>query len=167
MESDVSNVFEPEFDADQDREGFRWRRAKVAAAAGAERLGASLYELPPGQAPFPLHYHLGNEELLIVLRGEPSLRTGEDERELAEGEVVAFPVGERGAHQVVNRTEEPVRILIVSEMNAPDVVIRPEAGNLSAAGRPPGGAGEGIHKVFRIDDEVSIWEGVDPPPPRR
>ena len=55
-----------------------------------------------------------------MIAGTPSLRTPKGERELAEGEVVAFPVGEEGAHQVVNRTDGPVRILIVSEMNAPD-----------------------------------------------
>jgi len=159
------NAFEPDWTAEMDREGFRSRRAKVGADAGAERLGASVYELPPGQAPFPLHYHLGNEELLIVLRGTPSLRSLDGERRLAEGEVVAFPVGERGAHQVVNGSDEPVRILLVSEMNSPDVVVRPEAGNVSAFGRPPGSSREGIHKVFREADEVSLWEGVERPPP--
>ena len=38
-----------------------------------------------------------------MLGGEPALRTAEGERALAEGEVVAFPVGEAGAHQVINR----------------------------------------------------------------
>lgn len=159
------NAFEPEWSSQTDREGFRSRRAQVGAQAGAQRLGASVYELEPGQAPFPLHYHLGNEELLVVLRGEPSLRTTEGERRLAEGEVVAFPVGPAGEHQVVNRGDEPVRILLLSEMNAPEVVIRPEAGNLSAFGRPPGGTGEGIHKVFLERDETDLWDGVEPPPP--
>ena len=51
------------------------RRAMLGRQAGSERLGVSLFELAPEQAPFPLHYHLGNEELLIVLRGTPMLRT--------------------------------------------------------------------------------------------
>jgi uncharacterized cupin superfamily protein len=162
----VPNVFDPEFDEDSDQEGFSWRRAGLARAAGGERLGASLYELAPGQAAFPLHYHLGNEELLIVIAGAPSLRTPEGERVLAEGEVVAFPRGERGAHQVVNRGESPTRILLVSEMNAPEVVVRPESGKLSAFGRPPGGRGEGMHAVFFEQDSVPFWEGESPPPDR-
>jgi uncharacterized cupin superfamily protein len=159
----MPNLFDPEFTERGERPGFEYRRAKLGQAAGSERLGASLYELDPGSAPFPLHYHLGNEELLIVVSGQPSLRTGEGERELELGEVVAFPVGERGAHQVVNRSPEPARVLIVSEMNAPDVVIRPQSGKLSAFGRPPGGAGEGIHEVFFLSDAAGFWDGEQPP----
>ena len=102
----MANVFDPDFDSERDRPGFTSRRAMLGRQAGSERLGVSLFELAPEQAPFPLHYHLGNEELLIVLRGTPTLRTLEGERELAEGEVVAFPLGERGAHQIVNRTDQ-------------------------------------------------------------
>ena len=159
----MTNLFDPEFTEHGERPGFEYRRAKLGQAAGSERLGASLYELEPGSAPFPLHYHLGNEELLIVISGRPSLRTDEGERELEPGEVVAFPVGERGAHQVVNRSREPVRVLIVSEMNAPDVVLRPESGKLSAFGRPPGGSGEGIHEVFFLRDAAGFWDGEEPP----
>jgi uncharacterized cupin superfamily protein len=161
----MANVFDPDFDTERDRPGFTSRRAMLGRQAGSERLGVSLFELAPQQAPFPLHYHLGNEELLIVLRGTPTLRTLDGERELAEGEVVAFPIGERGAHQIVNRSDEAVRILIVSEMVAPDIVVRPESGKLSAFGRPPGGAGDGMHKVFFERDEVEFWEGEQPPPP--
>jgi uncharacterized cupin superfamily protein len=158
------NLFDPEFDATSDRPGFSWRRAKLADQAGSERLGASLYELEPGSAPFPLHYHHSNEELLVVVAGRPSLRTPDSERELEPGEVVAFPVGERGAHQVVNRSSEPVRVLIVSEMNAPDVVVRPESGKLSAFTRPPGASGAWGHDVFFQRDAAEFWDGEDPPP---
>jgi uncharacterized cupin superfamily protein len=161
----MANVFEPEFDESSDREGFAWKRAGLGRQAGAERLGASLFELGPGQAAFPLHYHLGNEELLIVVAGTPTLRTTDGERQLAEGEVISFPRGERGAHQVVNRTEGPVRILMVSEMVAPEIVVRPESGKLSAFGRPPGGRGEGMHKIFFDRDSVPFWDGEEPPGP--
>ena len=62
----MANLFEPEFDESSDRPGFQWRRARLAREAGGEHLGASLFELPPGQALYPMHYHLGNEELLHV-----------------------------------------------------------------------------------------------------
>jgi uncharacterized cupin superfamily protein len=160
----VANVFEPEFEPGSDRAGFRGRRARIGRQAGSERLGASLFELEPGCAAFPLHYHLGNEELLIVLAGRPSLRTPAGERVLEPGAAVAFPVGEPGAHQVVNRTGDPARILIVSEMNAPDVVVRPESNKISAFGRPPGTVGEGFHDVYFRADAVELWDGEDPPP---
>jgi uncharacterized cupin superfamily protein len=163
----MANLFDPEFESQTERSGFSYRRARLGQQAGCEHLGASLYELAPGSAAFPLHYHLGNEELLISIEGRASVRTPDGERELERGEVVAFPRGERGAHQVVNRTEEPVRVLILSEMNAPDVVVRPESGKLSAFGRPPGSEGEGMHEVFFLGAAAEFWAGEEPPPDPR
>jgi uncharacterized cupin superfamily protein len=160
----MANLFDPDFEDSSERPGFSWQRAALGHQAGGERLGASLFALPSGQAAFPLHYHLGNEELLVVIAGTPSLRTLDGERELATGDVVSFPRGEEGAHQIVNRAEDEARILLISEMNAPEVVVRPESGKLSAFGRPPGGRGEGMHKVFHQSDEVPLWEGEEPPP---
>src|SRR5215208_2639567 len=68
----MPNVFEPDWDAERDDPPFRWRRARLGRQAGARDLGASLFELPPGSATFPLHAHYANEELLIVLDGRPS-----------------------------------------------------------------------------------------------
>ena len=132
------NLFEPDWESAQEQEGFRTRRASLGHQAGADRLGASLFEIEPGSAAFPLHYHLGNEEMLIVVAGKPALRDSDGERQLAEGDVVAFRVGEEGAHQVINRSQEPVRILMLSERVSPDIVVRPESGKISAFGRPPG-----------------------------
>ncbi len=161
----MPNLFDPEFGPPTEQPGFAGRRAKLGEQAGSRDLGASLFELEPGSAVFPLHFHLGNEELLIVLTGTPSLRTiDHEERELEQGEVVAFRTGEEGAHQVVNRTAEPVRILLVSEMNSPDVVVRPESGKLSAFGRPPGSSRAGMHDVYFRTDAVDLWDGEEPPP---
>jgi len=75
----VTSFLEPEFETANEREGFRGRRAKLGRQAGCEHLGMSLFELEPGSAQFPVHYHLGNEELLIVLTGEVALRTPDGE----------------------------------------------------------------------------------------
>lgn len=161
----MPNVFEPEFEPDAEQEaGFFLRRARVGREAGAERLGASLFELPPGTAPFPYHAHYGNEEMLIVLGGRPSLRTPEGWRELDEGEMVAFPRGERGAHQVANFSEAAARVLIVSEMNGPDVLRYPDSDKVAAREGAPGGK-PGFWRNFRSEDAVDYWEGERPPAP--
>ena len=118
----MANVFTPDWDAERDEPPFRWRRAKLGQQAGAQELGASLFEVPPGGATFPLHAHYANEELLIVLSGRPTL-TGldGDSRELEAGDVVACPAGRAGAHRLDNETGESVRILIVSTMKAPEI----------------------------------------------
>ncbi len=159
----MPNLFEPDFDAEQDRPGFRWRRARLSAQAGGERLGASLFQLDPGQASFPLHYHLANEELLFVLRGRPTLRTSAGERELEEGEVVAFPRGEGGAHQLINRRDEPVRFAIVSEMVGPDLVVYPDSGKVGARERPPGSLDRGLALSFFERDAVDYFECEERP----
>jgi uncharacterized cupin superfamily protein len=117
----MANVFEPEWDAERDAAPFRWKRARLGRQSGARDLGASLFEVPPGAATFPLHAHFANEELLVVLSGRPTLRTRDSERELEPGEVVAFPAGLDGAHRLDNLSDEPVRLLIVSTMRAPEI----------------------------------------------
>lgn len=159
----AANVLEPQFDAEQDRAGFSWRRARVGRQAGAEHLGASLFELPPGQAAFPLHYHRANEELLIVIAGRPTLRTTSAQRELEPGEVVAFPRGEEGTHQIVNRSDQPVRFLIVSEMNAPEIVVYPDSGKIFARDTPPGGDPVKDGGSFFTRDAVDYFEGEPQP----
>ena len=134
----MANLFDPDWDAERDQDGFRWRRAFLGRQAGARQLGASLFAIPPGGATFPLHAHLHNEELLLVLAGRPTLLTGGAERELAEGEVVAFPAGRDGAHRVENRTDGEVRLVLVSTMLAPEVNLMLEDGTAWVRDYVPG-----------------------------
>jgi uncharacterized cupin superfamily protein len=107
------------------------RAARLGRDAGAKRLGATLYELEAGAFASPLHFHHGAEEILFVIAGEPTLRTGagaEDERTLAPGEAVRFPPGREGTHQILNRGEQPVRVLVCSTNDLPEVAEQVETG---------------------------------------
>ena len=155
----MPNIYRPDIDEHGERDGFRWRGESVGLKAGGERLGASLYEVPPGQSTFPFHYHLANEELLVVLQGQPHLRGPDGWRQLEEGEVVAFPVGERGAHQLVNRTTDEVRFLMISEMRGPDVGVYPDSGKVGVREHAPGSGREGVRLTFRAEDARDYWDG--------
>jgi uncharacterized cupin superfamily protein len=157
----VPNINEPLFDERREHQGFRALRARLSRQAGAERLGLSLWELPPGEAAYPYHYHLTEEELLLVLDGRASLRTPGGWRELYEGELVSFPRGERGGHQVVNRTAETVRFLAFSTSGEPDVVMYPDSGKLGAFERRPDGGG--MRALFRVNETVDYYDGERPP----
>jgi uncharacterized cupin superfamily protein len=157
----VPNIYRPEYDESRDHPGFRCQRARVGRQAGCERLGLSLFEVPPGEAAYPYHYHLTEEEILLVLAGRLSLRTPDGWRELEEGEVAAFPRGEAGAHQVVNRSEEPVRFLAFSTSGEPDILVQPDSGKLGAYERRP--SGEGLRAWFRTSDAVDYYDGEHPP----
>jgi uncharacterized cupin superfamily protein len=102
--------------------------APVGDQAGATELAANVYELDPGAVGSPLHLHHANEELLLVLAGTLTLRNPDGTQLLEAGAVVAFPRGKPGAHSLVNRSDAPVRYLIVSTTNRPDVVEYPDTG---------------------------------------
>ena len=102
--------------------------APIGAQAGARELGASVYELEPGVVGSPMHLHEANEELLFVLSGTLTLRGPDGTTDLGQGAVAAFPRGPAGAHSVVNRSDSPVRYLVVSTKNLPDIVRYPDTG---------------------------------------
>jgi uncharacterized cupin superfamily protein len=157
----VANLNDPDYDEPREQEGFRARRARIGHQLGTERLGVSLWEVPAGQAAYPYHYHLAEEELVLVLEGEPTLRTPEGSRRLREGEICSFPAGERGAHQLVNQTEGTVRLMALSTHGDPDIVIYPDSGKLGVAERLPDGSG--LHRFFHLSDAVDYYDGEQPP----
>ena len=133
----MTNIYEPDW-AERDEAPLRGRTARIGAPAGSERLGATLYEIDPGQNGSPFHLHHGNEEMIIVLSGRPTLRTLEGSRTLEPGEVVACPVGRAGAHQLQNRTDTPVRALVISTMNYPEVAEMLDSEKVLVISHPPG-----------------------------
>lgn len=149
------NIFTPAgWEREMPDPPFRLRGTRVAAAAGASELGATLFEIEPGGMASPYHVHHGNEELLIVLAGRPELRTPDGLRTLEPGAVVAFPRGPDGAHRVANRGDEPVRVLIVSTMNHPELAEHLDTGATLTLTAP----GEG--KVFPDGTEIPFAEAV-------
>lgn len=158
----VPNLFQPAFDDIDEQPGFAHHRARLGRQAGSEHLGASLYELDPGQAVCPYHWHAAEEEMLIVISGRPSLRTPDGWRDLVAGEAVAFATGVEGAHQVANRSQEPIRVLLLSESKDPEVCGYPDSRKVMADARL-GGPGE-ISHMWRLEDAVDYYEGEVPPP---
>jgi len=146
------NLFEVEPEGDEsDPPGYRARGVKVGPMIGASALGATVYDLDSGESVCPYHYETGNEEWLIVLTGKPTLRDDEDEEyELKQWDVVVFPEGPEGAHKVTNRSDEPVRVAILSTKNEPDIAFYPDSGKIGVW--PEG-------KLFRLADAVDYYEG--------
>ena len=155
------SVYDPHWDAEQDRAPFRWRRARVGRQAGSDELGASVFELPPGASTFPLHAHYANEELLVVLAGRPTLRTVAGERMLEQGDVVSFRTGRDGAHRVENRTDAAVRVLIVSTMVGPDVVEHVDSEKVYARSYAPGAdpPSDAVEVMVKREDSRDFFEG--------
>ena len=126
------NLHGQDWDRVEERPGWRSMDGWVGARLGAELLGGSLYELEPGARLWPYHLHHANEEWLVVVRGTPTLRSPSGEQLLEEGDVAVFPRGEAGAHQVSNRTDAPIRVLMLSSTVVPDLVEYPDSGKVGA-----------------------------------
>lgn len=139
-------------------EGFRCRRAFLARDAGAERLGLSLWDVPPGEAAYPYHFHLGDEELIVVTEGSGRLRARDGWRDLRRGEVLSFLPGEEGAHQIV-AGPDGLRFLSFSTAGAPDICIYPDSAKLGANERRPGG----VWEIYQRTTAVDYWTGETPP----
>ena len=116
--------------------------SKRLVPGGGPLLGATLYDLGPGNIAV-YHAHHGSEELLVVLRGRPTLRTPHGERQLDEGDVVHFPTGPDGAHGLRNDTGEPVRYVMAGIRQSPEVVEYPDLKQVT---------GQSKHGIFFIHD---------------
>lgn len=152
------NVFADEWQRTIEEGGFGVRGTRVGTMAGATRVGVTVYELDPGRKNLPYHAHFGVEEVIVVLRGTPVLRSPEGERELAEGEVVACPPGRAGAHQLINRGDSVARFLVISSTALADVIEYPDSGKVSAQGGE-WGTPEAIAYMLATEPELGYFEG--------
>jgi uncharacterized cupin superfamily protein len=127
----------PTFEYDPaDPDGFRAGMLRPGPQLGATETGASLYELPPGQAICPYHYEYGEDEWVLALSGRPSVRTPEGTEQLEPLDLAFFPKGPEGAHQVRNDTDETVRVLMWSTIVTPSATAYPDS------------------------DKVAVWTGI-------
>lgn len=133
--------------------GHRIAGTSLTERFGAVATGMSVYEIEPGNAAWPYHFEAVEEEWLIVIEGELTLRTPEGESVLRSGDVACFPAGAAGAHAVRNHTDAPVRYAMPST-SAPygDACVYPDSGKLRLSA--PGFSHRG-----RLGELVDYWEG--------
>jgi uncharacterized cupin superfamily protein len=145
------NVFGDEWEMLDDWSGGGAKSSRLVQAG--HDLGASIYELGPGNTT-AYHYHHGSEELLIVLRGRPTLRAADGERQLAEGETVHFTTGPDGAHGLRNDTDEPVRFVVAGIRVSPEVVEYPDTRQITAQSRADSQTGARLWFVHDLEDST-------------
>ena len=132
--------------------GFAVRDMDLGPDIGARHLAGSLYEIPPGPHAWPYHWEATQEEWLLVLSGTPTVRTPDGEEQLERGDLVCFPVGPDGAHQVLNRSAATCRVLMLSNRDPVNVVVYPDSGKVGV--RTPW-----MHPNFPESAAVDYWEG--------
>ena len=142
----------------EDPPGFQAAMHRFGPEIGAKNLGGSVYEIPPGQALCPYHYEISEEEWVISLAGRASVRTPEGTQELDVGDIVCFPPGADGAHQILNASEETARVMMISTVLTPAVCVYPDSDKIAVF--VEGGADNVI--VERSSD-VGYFEGESYP----
>ncbi|MGV1049432.1 MAG: cupin domain-containing protein [Solirubrobacterales bacterium] len=149
------NIAAPRFEYDgEDPDGFRAGMARLGKLLGASESGVTVYELPPGQSVCPYHYEVGEEEWLLVLEGNPTLRHPGGSERLDPWDVVCFPRGPEGAHGVGNETERPARVLMLSTVVVPTATVYPDSDKVGIwTGDPE------TDVLVRRGDAVDYYEG--------
>jgi uncharacterized cupin superfamily protein len=142
----------PEYD-DSDPEGYRSGGVQVGPSIGAAQIGASIYELPPGQSICPYHYEYPREEWLTVLEGRVTLRHSAGEDELAPGDVVCFPSGAYGAHKVTCLGDETARVMMLSTKQNPAIAVYPDSEKVGIWG------GDDHDRLMMRRDTLDYWDG--------
>jgi len=132
-----ANVFDAQYEYDEtDPEGYRAGVVRISQLAGGKDNVVKAFQIPPGQSICPYHYEY-EEEWLLVLEGEVALRVPAGERTLRPGDLICFPSGPDGAHQVTNRTAATALTMMWSSAREPSVAVYPDS------------------------DKIGVWPGTD------
>ena len=135
--------------AQGDRFGIRYQQ--LGQFGGGTHVGVCMEVLEPGKEACPTHYHMLEEEHLLILEGKATLRLGDKTFELAPGSYACFPAGQKVGHTLVNRGDAPCRYLVIGERNDHDVIVYPESGRVSVRL-----TGEGYRKSATME----YWDGI-------
>lgn len=134
-------------------EGYEYARRNFIPVGGAKQCAVAVYEIPPGKAGFPYHYHTKNEEVFYILSGSGTLKTPDGERAVGAGEMLYFPANERGAHKLTNASGvEPLVYIDFDTHNELEVAFYPDSGKVGIWGMD-------INQVYRVEDRVGYYEG--------
>jgi len=133
--------------------GHAFSGESLTETVGAERTGMAIYAVEPGQATWPYHFELTEEEWIVVLEGEIVVRTPDGDQNLRAGDVICFPPGPTGAHAVRNDGSTGARFAMLSS-RAVDVdgAVYPDSGTFVVRT-------EGFSHRGRLGDTVAYWEG--------
>jgi uncharacterized cupin superfamily protein len=153
IDSRVRNIGDLTLEHFKKGEQFESRSARIGPLLGARDLGYSYDVVPPGKRSCPFHSHRGEEEMFFILRGEGTLRFGEESRRVRAGDVICCPTGgPETAHQLINDSSAELAYLSVSTMMPSEVCEYPDSNKIGAFGGP-------LRHLTHADHNVDYWTG--------
>lgn len=136
-----------------ERFGLRFR-VLSNSRTGGRKIGMSYEELPPGKQSVPFHYHLLEEEHIVALDGEATLRLGDQRLPIRAGDYVCFPAGQRAGHCLINETDAPFRYIMIGDREPAEVCVYPDSNKvlINALDRA----------ILRDGARLDYWDGERP-----
>jgi uncharacterized cupin superfamily protein len=154
----ITNLDEPLTESGGNGGSFEFRGRWLAETLGLERLGCSVYVVPPGKRAYPYHAHGEVEEMFVILSGEGTLRHEGEQHAIRAGDVIASPLGT--AHQIINSSDQNLRYLAISSISSTDVVRYPDSGKILAFSRCLGQSSQdSLRHISRASDAVDYYDG--------
>jgi uncharacterized cupin superfamily protein len=143
---------------------FAAKIVPIGAKLGSRKLGYNLTIVAPGKRASPFHNHHANEEKFLVIEGSGTLRYGNAEYPVREGDVIACPPGGPDtAHQLVNTGATELKFLAVSTMIDTDIWQYPDSKKWGGVGGrlPNARPGEASFpsRLAADGSEVEYWRG--------
>ncbi|MBR3928153.1 MAG: cupin domain-containing protein [Clostridia bacterium] len=136
-----------------EHEGYEYFRRRFVPFGAAKNTLVSVYEIPPGKAAYPYHFHHNNEETFYIISGEGVLKTPAGEKMVRAGEMLFFPTGPEGAHKLTNASETENLVYIdFDAVHDVDITIYPDSEKIGVWGM-------GVNKVFPKTSDVDYYDG--------
>lgn len=151
------NINAAELVYDDEPEGYGAGYARIGPAVGAEKLAANLVVLKQNERLCPYHWEVDEAEWLIVLEGTPTVRTPEGDKVFEAGDIVHFPPGPDGAHQIANYAPQAARVIMLAERRSPAAAVYPDSNKIGIFQDE-----EPRRTLVERDKAVDYW--VDEPP---
>ena len=146
------NLAEIEYEPDRDHERYQCDDGEIGLLIGARKLGYRVARIAAGKAFCPLHSHDREEEFFYILEGTPAIRTSRGTLQCRAGDFIAFPVGERGTHQLINNGPESCLVLMVGLNEENEVCFYPDSEKLLIDA-------PGSHRIVRSVPLLEYFDG--------
>jgi uncharacterized cupin superfamily protein len=151
----VINIDELKLEPFEKGDKFACDAVRIGPLIGAKDLGYSYDVVPPGKRSCPFHSHRAEEEMFFIVKGQGTLRYGNETRKVRAGDFICCPVGGPDtAHQLVNDSNEELAYISVSTMMPAEICEYPDSKKIGAFG-----AGEKrLRHMTHAASDVDYWK---------
>lgn len=101
---------------------------RLGAYGGGSQVGVGMDVLKPGQYSNRLHYHLKEEEHILIFRGSATLILGSRRYIMKARDYCCFPAGQKAGHHLFNHTKENCVFMTIGDNHPDDIACFPGTG---------------------------------------